>query len=85
MICGAAGTGGGGGGGDAGITGSSAWDTALAVPATSVAFAVRTWVPLDRALVVMLQVPVELVVPVPTTVLPSYTVMLLLASAVPDS
>src|ERR1700722_10569796 len=58
VIFGAAGTG--GGGGDAGITGSSAWDTALAVPATSVAFAVRTWVPLDRALVVMLQFPVEL-------------------------
>ena len=46
-------------------------DAALTLPATSAAFAVSVWVPIDRALVVMLQVPVEFAVPVPTTTVPS--------------
>ena len=68
---GAAGSGGGVGAGAVLITGSSAWDRALILPATSVAVAVKACAPFDRAVVVTLQVPVELVVPVPTTVVPS--------------
>ena len=46
-------------------------DAVLTLPATSAALAVSAWVPVDKALVVMLQAPLEFVVPVPTAVAPS--------------
>jgi hypothetical protein len=46
-------------------------DAVLTLPAASAALAVSVWVPVDRALVVMLQAPAEFVAPVPTTVFPS--------------
>jgi len=48
------------------MTGSTAVDAALTLPATSVAFAVRTCEPPDSADVVTLHAPLELVVAVPT-------------------
>ena len=52
-------------------TGSTVNDAALTFPATSVAVAVRVCEPADRAEVVTLQAPLELVVAVPTFVVPS--------------
>ena len=67
------------------MTGSSGNDTALVLPATSVAVAVRLCAPVDSGEVIAVQLPVALVVVVPTNVVPSYTCSVLLASAVPVS
>ncbi len=53
------------------IVGSTAPDAPLTLPAASVAVAVNAWTPVDREDVVTLQLPLELVTPVPTTVVPS--------------
>ena len=53
------------------ITGLSGAEAVLTLPAASVAFAVREWVPFDNALVVALHAPVEPTVAVPTRVVPS--------------
>ena len=65
------------------MTGLSGDDTALVFPAASVAVAVRACVPIDSGEVVTVQLPVALVVVVPTNVVPSYTLSVLFASAVP--
>jgi hypothetical protein len=67
------------------MTGSKAADAALTLPATSVAVAVRACVPAARAVVVTLHAPLALVVAVPTCVVPSYTLIVLFASALPDA
>jgi len=64
-------------------TGSTALEAALVLPAASVAVAVMTWVPLFRAAVVYFHVPWALTVVVPSSVDPSYTLTLVLASPVP--
>ena len=53
------------------ITGSSGPESALTLPATSVAVAWRSWAPVDSAAVVTLQVPSAAEVAVPTSVVPS--------------
>ena len=53
------------------------------LPAASVAVAVMVWLPAARALVVMVQLPLSSAVTLPTTVVPSYSVTVLPASAVP--
>ena len=63
----------------------SAADAALVWPELLVAVAVRTCLPSASAEVVSVQAPVELAVAVPIWVEPSYTLMVLLAAAVPFS
>jgi len=70
---------------DDGMTESKAADGALTLPATSVAVAVRACVPAARAAVVTAHAPLALVVAVPTCVVPSYTFIVLFASAFPDA
>src|ERR1700761_9068370 len=53
------------------ITGSSDWEMTLTFPAASVAVAVRSFGPLASAAVVTDQLPLDPVVAVPTTLVPS--------------
>src|SRR5271166_831317 len=62
---------------------STADDAALTLPAASVAVAVMVCMPADKAPVVYVHAPLLLVVVAPRLVVPSYTVMMLPASAVP--
>ncbi|PNQ35691.1 hypothetical protein CVT22_22680, partial [Ralstonia solanacearum] len=57
----------------------------LTLPAASVAVAVRLWLPSVRAVGVKVQLPEASAVVVPSSVVPSKTLMVLLASAVPVS
>src|ERR1700749_956255 len=66
-----------------GIVTASAADATLTLPAASVAFAVKLGLPLARLPVVRVQAPLAFAVAVPTCVVPSNTVTVLLASAVP--
>src|ERR1035441_3481058 len=63
----------------------SAVEAAPVLPAASVAVAVRLWMAFDKAPVVKLQAPVPLAVALPSSVAPSYTFTVLLATAVPVS
>src|SRR6185312_9412306 len=58
-------------------------DAALALPATSVAVALRLWPPLESAAVVKLQAPAPLALTLPSRLAPSKTFTVALASAVP--
>src|SRR5260221_10022952 len=60
-------------------------EAALLVPAASVAVAVRLWVALASVAVVKLQAPVPFAVALPSSVAPSNTLTVALASAVPVS
>ena len=53
------------------------------MPAASVSFAVKLWLPFGNAAVAKLQAPLAFAVAVPSCVVPSNTVTVLLASAVP--
>ncbi len=57
----------------------------LTLPAASVAVTVRLWLPSVRAVGVKVQLPEASAVVVPSSVVPSKTLMVLLASAVPVS
>src|SRR5207248_939055 len=59
-------------------------EAALMLPAASVALAVIVWLPEASVEVAMLQLPLPSAVPLPTCVAPSYSVTVLLASAVPE-
>src|ERR1035437_8921565 len=63
----------------------SAEDATPVLPAASLAVAVRLWAPLLSAAVTKLQAPLAFAVAVPSLVLPSNTLTVLLASAVPLS
>ena len=60
-------------------------DAALVLPATSMSVAVKLWMVLVRVPVTKLQAPLAFAVAVPSVVLPSNTVTVLLASAAPVS
>src|ERR1035441_7758923 len=62
----------------------SAVEAALVVPAT-VSVAVKLWVALGKVPVVKFQAPLPLAVTLPSSVTPSYTFTVLLATAVPVS
>jgi hypothetical protein len=62
----------------------SAVDAALVIPAT-VSVAVKLWVVLDKVPVVKFQAPLPLAVTLPSSMAPSYTFTVLLATAAPVS
>jgi len=70
--------------GDVDVTVSAAEATPV-LPATSIAFAVKLWLPATRAAVVKLHAPLLLAVTAPTWFVPSNTSTELFASAVPTS
>ena len=57
-------------------------EAALVVP-PEVAVAVKLWLPFDKAAVVKLQAPLPFAVTVPSCVVPSYTLTVLFAAALP--
>src|SRR5258708_28524505 len=75
----------GGGGGGVAMVALRGGGATPVLPAASVAVAVRLWALLASAAVVKLQAPVPLAVALPSSVAPSNTLTVALASAVPVS